>query len=179
MGNEYEYRVLKNENEFTAYEKCLYTAFVIKRPNKFVIDHYIHLEGNRLRSRYPYEDQEVYCIIKNKTDIVSGVALHFTGGRTLQLEEVGFKKPGEYNDKNCCEGLVLFNLEEFSPDFMKVMRKFFVYILDQLQQKKYEYLFTTCDEELFEFYSAMGFEPAAELKLNYVKKLLLKYTLDR
>jgi hypothetical protein len=156
MAN-YEYCVLTTDDEIKEYEEGLYKAFVIKRPDKWIIENYIKVEEDRIRPKYSYDKIIIYAI-KKDGKIISASAINYNTEINFQVEDIGFKIK---KDKNDCEGITFFILEDNSNiEMLTIVPKFNDFFINDLKIKGFKKMYMTCPEKLKNFY-----ERAANMKV--------------
>ena len=173
---DYEYCILKSENEIFQYEKALYHSFKFKYP-EYVAEMYDEIEADRLRSKsIPYSSQVIYAI-KNNDELISCSAVCVNPKQKFEIELMGFKF--EKTDKHC-EGINFFSIKKFANQKisgMKIYSGFRKFIFADLKKRGFNFLLSSCDEKTKNFYLTSGAKLIDKLTIFNQTEYLLKYDL--
>jgi hypothetical protein len=155
-----------------AYEKALFRTFSSALTNTSHLIFNINNKEKLLRSKIPYESQEVY-VYKWSDAIVAGMAINFNMENTLQLEMLNFKLEAR---ENACEALAIFSSLDLinSMNVLKILAEFLV---KRLKEKNISTIYATSSEKRAKAYKQMGFIVIDQYSFDGQGKCLLQKTL--
>lgn len=99
MQNEYEFYQLKSEKDLISHEKLLYDSFIVRTPDKWIMNNYKIINNNRLQAPNDYCDLVIYGL-KINDEIFSTFVMNKNNLKELQLENIGFLIPEYIKKRN-------------------------------------------------------------------------------
>ncbi len=160
---------ITNFDEVTNYERAMYRAFSSTDIRTLDEIWDFDIPNKRIKTKIPYESQEVY-IAKLNGLIIAGAAINLNTEEKFQLETYGFSI--NKTEKHICEGLGIFNLQIFSG-INPVALQLRDYSYDILRKKGIEKVYGTCSQRRLRGYQVQGFDVIDELVFKEEKKYLL------
>jgi hypothetical protein len=176
----YECGIL-DDSEINDYEKGLYDAFISKSPNRWIMDNYKKIDGNRLQSIIPYEYQRIYNVKKDGKLLLS-TSVNLKPDKINELELMGFPFV-EKNDDGVCEALSMFfyekNVKDLKVNTLEAGSMFFKYVKEDLKKTGIKKMYGSCTDNkmLRKLYKVFGFKELSSIEIFGVPEFYLVYEL--
>ena len=122
MKDDYQFCILKTEEEFIEHEKEMFNSFSKINPDYWICRNYKHIDNCRFQSEIPYMDQLIFAI-KLDNKIVAAVAVNLNQNNLMQFQKVGFLINPDDKNKKICEVLTFYKTDELSNDLFIVFKK--------------------------------------------------------
>lgn len=168
VSRQYDFSILRDPKDIEEFEAGIYSSFIIRSPDQWMKDNYIHIDNKRLRAPFSYSFMLIFGI-KKDDKLVGGLSLNFDNNNPTQYEILGFNVP---NKQNSCEALNLY----FTPDINCVFHvlTIFDYVIEQIRNWDIHRIYCTCNEEKLAFFKFLNFTYIDETMAGDKKEYLLE-----
>jgi hypothetical protein len=168
--NGFSLQKAETTDDFIKHEKMLYRAFFDKY--SWYADLCFNVNEDRLIPKVPYENQEIYFLMKNH-EIVSGYSFCLNHKQSFEIEMMGYKFQ---KDETVCEGLHYYsdldekyNKLELIATGIQASR----YIDNYLRIKGIKSIYSSCEEKYVGAYKKIGYKKISELKNEIFEEAIL------
>jgi hypothetical protein len=168
-----DFRIISSTDveKITEFEESIYSNFIIKNNDQWILNNYIITDNNRARPNVGYEDLVVYAgYVSNKLVIGSVINLstNHCQAKLISSDAINFEITHEYT-----EGLIYFFNPISLTDKVSIGFGFESFFYKDLLSRGYRYIFGTCDEKQLRLYTLTGWKIQNEYQSPYSKEFLI------
>lgn len=171
---------LTNEANVLEYEKGLYRGYAVNSQNKWLLENYEIVDGERMRPNISYDTLTIIVIKNRVTGAICGAGSINRDLNNLQVEAKGLTIPGKESLPKYCELLNYFLLDSIKgEDYLKVLIWAFNFTVDHLKQEGYKLFFSKCERKLLPMWEVMGLDVIGEpVEAAGVDCFLLRFDIE-